>query len=178
MAPSTTWDSSFQERLTTNLVASSICPVQLGLPEILASIVRSRLDVAWCRPSFCGGGEKMGTPGSVFPTPRAAATSGGGMPRYCFPPMEGLWALRALATTLLDVICTACGKRGADVRPNFNWDAKGPIGGMGIGCSRCPAGKPNPKFPSPRRVPVSIIPVWGGSREWQPWCRTSSPDLS
>jgi hypothetical protein len=27
--------------------------------------------------------------------------------------------------------CRACGKRGADVRPNFNWIARGPIGGMG-----------------------------------------------
>ena len=26
--------------------------------------------------------------------------------------------------------CTACGKRGADVRPDFNWDKK-PTGGMG-----------------------------------------------
>jgi hypothetical protein len=24
-----------------------------------------------------------------------------------------------------------CGKRGADVRPNFNWNIQGPIGGMG-----------------------------------------------
>ncbi|MBR0934327.1 hypothetical protein [Bradyrhizobium jicamae] len=29
------------------------------------------------------------------------------------------------------LVCSACGKRGADVRPNFNWDIKGPIGGMG-----------------------------------------------
>jgi hypothetical protein len=29
------------------------------------------------------------------------------------------------------LVCTACGKRGADVRPNFNWNARGPIGGMG-----------------------------------------------
>jgi hypothetical protein len=28
-------------------------------------------------------------------------------------------------------ICRSCGRRGADVRPNFNWTAKGPIGGMG-----------------------------------------------
>ena len=28
-------------------------------------------------------------------------------------------------------VCTACGGRGADVRPDFNWNAKGPIGGMG-----------------------------------------------
>ena len=27
--------------------------------------------------------------------------------------------------------CKACGKRGADVRPNFNWNARGPGGGMG-----------------------------------------------
>jgi hypothetical protein len=27
--------------------------------------------------------------------------------------------------------CKACGKRGADVRPNFNWNARGPVGGMG-----------------------------------------------
>ena len=28
-------------------------------------------------------------------------------------------------------VCTACGKRGADVRPDFNWNAQGPIDGMG-----------------------------------------------
>ncbi|MBR0798103.1 hypothetical protein JQ615_22175 [Bradyrhizobium jicamae] len=28
-------------------------------------------------------------------------------------------------------VCTVCGKRGADVRPNFNWSITGPIGGMG-----------------------------------------------
>jgi hypothetical protein len=28
-------------------------------------------------------------------------------------------------------ICSACGRRGAEVRPDFNWNAKGPIGGMG-----------------------------------------------
>jgi hypothetical protein len=28
-------------------------------------------------------------------------------------------------------VCTACGKRGADVRPNFNWNVREPIGGMG-----------------------------------------------
>ena len=27
--------------------------------------------------------------------------------------------------------CKACGKRGADVRPNFNWNARGPAGRMG-----------------------------------------------
>jgi hypothetical protein len=27
-------------------------------------------------------------------------------------------------------VCKACGKRGADVRPDFNWD-KAPSGGMG-----------------------------------------------
>jgi hypothetical protein len=27
--------------------------------------------------------------------------------------------------------CKACGKRGADVRPDFNWNAMGPVGGMG-----------------------------------------------
>ena len=27
-------------------------------------------------------------------------------------------------------VCTACGKRGADVRPDFNW-SKAPTGGMG-----------------------------------------------
>ncbi|WP_426433702.1 hypothetical protein [Bradyrhizobium genosp. P] len=31
----------------------------------------------------------------------------------------------------LRFVCRACGNPGADVRPNFNWDAKGPIGGMG-----------------------------------------------
>jgi len=28
-------------------------------------------------------------------------------------------------------VCTACGKRGADVRPDFNWNIQAPIGGMG-----------------------------------------------
>ncbi|WP_306330481.1 hypothetical protein [Bradyrhizobium japonicum] len=28
-------------------------------------------------------------------------------------------------------ICRSCGRRGVDVRPDFNWNAKGPIGGMG-----------------------------------------------
>ena len=28
-------------------------------------------------------------------------------------------------------VCKACGKRGADVRPDFNWDRPGPVGGMG-----------------------------------------------
>ncbi|MBR0801428.1 hypothetical protein JQ615_39390 [Bradyrhizobium jicamae] len=30
------------------------------------------------------------------------------------------------------LVCSACGKRGADVRPNFNWHINGPIGGMGF----------------------------------------------
>ncbi|MBR0797293.1 hypothetical protein JQ615_18045 [Bradyrhizobium jicamae] len=29
------------------------------------------------------------------------------------------------------LVCSGCGKRGADVRPNFNWNIQGPIGGMG-----------------------------------------------
>jgi hypothetical protein len=28
-------------------------------------------------------------------------------------------------------VCSVCGKRGADVRPNFNWNIRRPIGGMG-----------------------------------------------
>jgi hypothetical protein len=28
-------------------------------------------------------------------------------------------------------VCSVCGKRGAEVRPNFNWNIRGPIGGMG-----------------------------------------------
>jgi hypothetical protein len=28
-------------------------------------------------------------------------------------------------------VCSACGSRGADVRSDFNWNAKRPIGGMG-----------------------------------------------
>jgi hypothetical protein len=28
-------------------------------------------------------------------------------------------------------VCKACGKRDADVGPNFNWNTQGPIGGMG-----------------------------------------------
>jgi hypothetical protein len=28
-------------------------------------------------------------------------------------------------------ICAACGKRGADVRPNFSWDVIRPKGGTG-----------------------------------------------
>ena len=27
--------------------------------------------------------------------------------------------------------CQACGIRGADVRPDFHWKVKGPVGGMG-----------------------------------------------
>ena len=30
-------------------------------------------------------------------------------------------------------VCTACGKRGADVRPDFNWSIK-PVGIMGYSC--------------------------------------------
>jgi hypothetical protein len=29
-------------------------------------------------------------------------------------------------------ICRACGKRGADVRPDFNWNSTAPAGGMGF----------------------------------------------
>jgi hypothetical protein len=29
-------------------------------------------------------------------------------------------------------VCSVCGKRGADIRPNFNWNIKGPIGGIGF----------------------------------------------
>jgi hypothetical protein len=28
-------------------------------------------------------------------------------------------------------VCKACGKRGADVRPNFKWNVTRPTGGMG-----------------------------------------------
>jgi hypothetical protein len=28
-------------------------------------------------------------------------------------------------------VCAACCNRGADVRPDFNWNAKGAVGGMG-----------------------------------------------
>ena len=28
-------------------------------------------------------------------------------------------------------VCKGCGKRGADIRPDFNWNSQGPIGGMG-----------------------------------------------
>ena len=28
-------------------------------------------------------------------------------------------------------VCTACSKRGADVRPDFNWNVQAPVGGMG-----------------------------------------------
>jgi hypothetical protein len=27
-------------------------------------------------------------------------------------------------------VCKACGKHGADIRPDFNWNAREPIGGM------------------------------------------------
>ncbi len=37
-------------------------------------------------------------------------------------------------------VCTACGKRGADVRPNFHWNAR-PIGGMSYRKS-CGGGRP------------------------------------
>ena len=35
--------------------------------------------------------------------------------------------------------CTACGKRGADVRPDFNWNNKVPVGAMGYGIASTPA---------------------------------------
>jgi hypothetical protein len=28
-------------------------------------------------------------------------------------------------------VCSVCGKHGAEVRPNFNWNIQGPTGGMG-----------------------------------------------
>jgi hypothetical protein len=31
----------------------------------------------------------------------------------------------------LRFVCQACSKRGADVRPDFNWSVRGSIGGMG-----------------------------------------------
>jgi hypothetical protein len=37
---------------------------------------------------------------------------------------------RALSDVEPDFVCKACGKRGADVRPDFNWDKK-PAGMMG-----------------------------------------------
>jgi hypothetical protein len=36
-----------------------------------------------------------------------------------------------LSDVELRFVCGACDQRGADVRPNFKWDVKGPIGGMG-----------------------------------------------
>lgn len=30
------------------------------------------------------------------------------------------------------LVCSVCGKRGADVRPDFNWNAQGPVGGTDI----------------------------------------------
>jgi len=29
-------------------------------------------------------------------------------------------------------VCQRCGKRGADIRPDFDWDRTGPAGGMGF----------------------------------------------
>ena len=29
-------------------------------------------------------------------------------------------------------VCQACGKRGADIRPDFNWNATGSAGGLGF----------------------------------------------
>lgn len=29
------------------------------------------------------------------------------------------------------LVCSACSKRGANVRPNFDWNIAGPISGMG-----------------------------------------------
>ena len=37
---------------------------------------------------------------------------------------------RALSDVEPDFVCEVCGKRGADVRPDFNWDKK-PAGMMG-----------------------------------------------
>jgi hypothetical protein len=31
----------------------------------------------------------------------------------------------------LRFVCSACGRRGADVRSDFNWNVQGPKGGMG-----------------------------------------------
>jgi hypothetical protein len=36
-----------------------------------------------------------------------------------------------LSDVEMRMVCTACGRRGPEVRPDFNWNAKGPIGGMG-----------------------------------------------
>jgi hypothetical protein len=49
---------------------------------------------------------------------------------------------RPLASTFqgLRFVCSACGKRGADVRPDFNWD-KTPVKAMGYLCSAS-VGKP------------------------------------
>src|ERR1700737_3697419 len=50
--------------------------------------------------------------------------------------------------------CKACGRRGADVRPSFNWSARGPVGGMGY--------RVVPGFPTARRSEgsASIVPNW------------------
>jgi hypothetical protein len=46
---------------------------------------------------------------------------------------EGV-AIPRLSVRLSDIeprfVCQACGKRGADVRPNFHWQGA-PVGGMG-----------------------------------------------
>ncbi|MFB9267513.1 hypothetical protein ACFFWD_30950 [Bradyrhizobium erythrophlei] len=46
------------------------------------------------------------------------------MPRY------ELYIHVVVVARLNDLIA-ACGKRGADVRPNFSWSVRGPVGGMG-----------------------------------------------
>jgi hypothetical protein len=58
-------------------------------------------------------------------------------------------------------VCCACGERRVDVRPNFNWNARGPVGGMGyrtiadaIACCR-------------RTPPLSNYIPWLWNTFWQ-----------
>ncbi|MBR0939335.1 hypothetical protein JQ586_39045 [Bradyrhizobium jicamae] len=45
--------------------------------------------------------------------------------------MADRWGDLRLSDIEPRLVCSACGNRGADVRPNFNWNVVGPIGGMG-----------------------------------------------
>ncbi|HWX26704.1 MAG TPA: hypothetical protein VNZ53_04600 [Steroidobacteraceae bacterium] len=51
-------------------------------------------------------------------------------------PLDGAGADRwpddlRLSDTEPRFVCSVRGKHGADVRPDFNWNVQGPIGGMG-----------------------------------------------
>jgi DNA-directed RNA polymerase subunit RPC12/RpoP len=49
---------------------------------------------------------------------------------HCIRVMADRWPDDArLSDIEPQFVCTACGKRGADVRPDFNWNVTKPVGG-------------------------------------------------